>query len=108
MKKILSTIALLLCLSGCSLIHVHKMDVEQGNILTPDLVNKVHPGLSKEQVRETLGTPMLINTFNDNRVDYVYTFKPAYGEYQEKTVTLVFRNGVLKEIQSNRYSQFLR
>lgn len=106
MKKILS---LLLCasffvLSGC----IHKMDIEQGNIITPDMVSKLHTGMSEEQVKNIMGTPMLLNTFDDNRIDYVYTYKPAHGEMTEKNITLVFRNHRLQQISGNMYSQHTR
>jgi outer membrane protein assembly factor BamE len=108
MKKALCLLTVLLCLSGCSILRVHKMDIEQGNVMTPEMTNQLHPGMSEERVKDIMGPPMLVNTFNDNRIDYVYTFKPGYGQSQQKTITLIFRNHVLKEIQGNRYSQFIQ
>lgn len=84
----------LLLLSGC----VHKMNIQQGNILEQESVNKLHKGMSQEEVRALLGTPVLINTFRDNRVDYVYTNKPGYGKGTEKNITLVFQGDRLKEM----------
>lgn len=97
MKKNIIILALLLILCGC--IRVHKMDVEQGNIITPEMISQLHIGMSEEHTEEIMGTPMVVNTFNDNRKEYVYTYKPGYGELQEKMVILTFRNGVLKTIR---------
>lgn len=102
-KNILVLIAAFL-LSSC----VHKMDIEQGNILTQDMVNKLHIGMSEEQVKNSMGTPMLLNTFDDNRIDYVYTYKPAYGASTEKNITLIFKNHRLRQISGNMYSQYMR
>lgn len=94
MKKILTLFATLIFLSGC----VHKMDIQQGNILDQDSVSKLHKGMSQEEVRNLLGTPVLINTFRDNRVDYVYTNKPGRGKGVEKNIILEFKGGTLKQI----------
>ena len=86
----------MLLLSGC----VHKMNIQQGNIIEQDSVNKLHKGMSQEEVRALLGSPVLINTFRDNQVDYVYTNKPGYGKGTEKNITLIFRGDRLTEMSS--------
>jgi outer membrane protein assembly factor BamE len=108
MKKLLILIALLLPLSGCSYFHVHKMDIEQGNVLTAEAVNRVHIGMTTEQVKDILGTPVLINVFDTNRKDYVYTYKPGYGDYVEKYISFVLSNGRVSAIRGNLYSQYIR
>ena len=104
MKKILSVIAITIMLSGC----IHKMNIEQGNVITPEMVSQLHTGMTEEQVKNIMGTPMLLNTFDDNRIDYVYTYKPAYGKLVEKNITLTFRNHRLQQIGGNKYSQYMR
>ena len=94
MQKIVLTSIAALLLSGC----VHKMNVQQGNIIEQDKVNKLHAGMSEEEVKSLMGTPVLINTFRDNRVNYIYTNKPGYGAGTEKIVTLLFQGGRLKDI----------
>lgn len=85
-------------LTGCNL--VHRMDIEQGNVLTPDRINRLHVGMSKAQVKEIMGTPMVTNTFSDDRMEYVYTFKPGNGCMCEKYLLLFFnQNGVLTHFQ---------
>jgi outer membrane protein assembly factor BamE len=100
-KLLVLVLGLGLFLSGCSL--VHKRDIEQGNIIQPDMVQRLHKGMTKEQVQEVMGTPVLINTFNDNRIDYVYTFKRGGGKMTEKRVSLVFSKGRLREINEVHY-----
>lgn len=84
------------------------MDIEQGNVITPEMVAKLHTGMSEEQVKSIMGTPMLLNTFDDNRIDYVYTYKPAHDTMTEKNITLIFRNHRLQSIGGNMYSQYMR
>jgi outer membrane protein assembly factor BamE len=93
MQKIITSLIVLFLLSGC----VHKLNVQQGNIIEEDNVKQLHAGMSKEEVKNILGTPVLINTFSDTRVDYVYTYKPGYGTGTEKTLTLIFKGDHLQE-----------
>ncbi|MEP6657454.1 MAG: outer membrane protein assembly factor BamE [Betaproteobacteria bacterium] len=53
---------------------VYKLDINQGNFLTQDLVDKLKVGQTKPQVRTVLGTPLITSAFRDNRWDYVYEF----------------------------------
>lgn len=97
MKKILSLLISAALLSSCAFIPVHKMDIEQGNVVNQNMVNKLRIGMTQDQVKEILGTPVLLNTFSDNRVDYVYTLKQGNEPAVEYYITLTFRNGHLKE-----------
>lgn len=94
-----------LMLSGCMI--VHKMDIEQGNVYTPEMVSQLHVGMTKKEVTEIMGTPMLMNTFDDNRVDYVYTYQPGGEKRVEKSFTLVFKHDRLQAIEGNKYSQYV-
>ncbi len=66
-------------ISGCStvprIINEYKIDVQQGNVLTQEMVSQLRPGLSKDQVRFVLGTPVLMDMFHANRWDYVYRLR---------------------------------
>jgi outer membrane protein assembly factor BamE len=53
---------------------VYKIDVNQGNYLSQDMVEKLKVGMSKQQVRIALGTPLVTSAFRDDRWDYVYEF----------------------------------
>ena len=108
MRNKLMLISVLLALSGCSYLHVHKMDVEQGNVITQDMVKKLHTGLSEAQVKAILGAPVLINVFDKSRLDYVYTYKPGYGKGNEYYLTLIFTKGKLSAIKGNLYSEFIK
>lgn len=87
-------------LSDVGLPRVHKVDIHQGNVIEQNQINQLRPGMTKEQVRFVMGTPMLNDSFHDNRWDYIYRFKPGYGEVEHKNAALFFNdNGKLVNIQ---------
>ena len=53
---------------------VYKLDINQGNYLSQDQVDKLKVGQTKPQVRQVLGTPLIVSAFRDSRWDYVYEF----------------------------------
>lgn len=75
-------------LSGCStvprIVTEYRIDVQQGNVLTQEMVSQLRPGLSKDQVRFILGTPALMDIFHGNRWDYVYWLKKGSADSAEQ------------------------
>ena len=98
MKKILLTVLIGSLLSSCSFFRPHKMAVEQGNMITSDDVSRLHTGMSESEVRDVMGNPVLVDIFSTNRLDYVYTYQPAYGNRTEKRITCIFERGRLKQV----------
>lgn len=80
---------------------VYRQDIQQGNVLTQDMVNQLRPGLSKQQVRFIMGTPMLVDVFHQDRWDYLYTMARGWGEMEEKRIHLYFKNGHLERIEGD-------
>lgn len=64
---------------------VYKLDIQQGNILEREKVTQLKPGMSKRQVRFILGTPLVIDTFNQDRWDYYYSIKSYSPDNREGT-----------------------
>jgi outer membrane protein assembly factor BamE len=96
MKKILIYISslTLLILSGCTnweeFSLVHSPDIEQGNIVTPEMVALLEPGMSKRQVRFALGSPMLNDVFHEQRWDYLLTIKRRNEPLEIKPFSVYF------------------
>ena len=68
----------------------YKMDIRQGNYITAEMREKLKLGMSKQQVRYVMGTPMVSDAFHGNRWDYIYILK-QHGEVVEKQrLTLYF------------------
>ena len=81
-------------LSGCSsvprIVNEYKIDVQQGNVLTQEMVAQLKPGQTREQVRFILGTPLLADIFHQQRWDYVYSY----------------RNGQTGQVESRKFAVF--
>ena len=68
---------------------VYKLDVQQGNLLAQDAVSKLKKGMTKSEVRQVLGTPLLMDPFHNNRWDYYFSAE-VRGKVQERTKFSVF------------------
>src|SRR3990167_10554956 len=101
MKKIISLLLMGLLLSGCSLFRTHKMDIDQGNIITEANVKRLHKGMSQDQVESIMGSPVLRDIFSEDRTTYLYTFQPGYGPFTEKRVICHFKSDRLIAIEAS-------
>lgn len=80
---------------------VFKLTVQQGNVLTQDMVNQIQPGMNKRQVRFVLGTPMLVDTFHENRWDYITEQTRGRQILEEKRISLFFESDQLARIEGD-------
>jgi len=69
---------------------VYKLDINQGNYLSQDLVDKLKVGQTKPQVRQLLGTPLLVSPFRASRWDYVYQYTKQGRVVEHRTFTAYF------------------
>ncbi len=69
---------------------VYKLDINQGNYLTQDMVEKLRVGQPRQQVRQVLGTPLVTSAFHDNRWDYVYQYTRGGKRVEQRTFTVYF------------------
>lgn len=104
MKKIL--IAALL-LAGCGgipkipTLAPYKIDIQQGNYVTQDMVARLKPGMTRSQVRYALGTPLIVDPFRTDRWDYFYMLYRGGELKEQRVVTVVFRGDVLERIEGD-------
>lgn len=90
---LLCLISLSLLSTGCSWVKfpgVHKVDVQQGNIVDQEMIDQLRPGMTKSQVRFVLGTPLVVDTFNQSRWDYFYSRVTSQGKETQEQVTIFF------------------
>lgn len=80
---------------------IHRPDVQQGNVVSQDAINKLKPGMSKSQVNYLLGTPMLVDVFHQDRWDYLYSMKPGNEEPTQERVALFFEDDRLVRIEGD-------
>jgi len=98
--RILLITALCSLATACSLFKfpgVHRIQVQQGNIVTQEMVDQLKPGMTRRQVRFVLGTPLLEDTFNPNRWDYINRIRSPKGEETQKRFTVYFNGDRLIE-----------
>ena len=90
-----------LLLTSCSYLpHViYRIDVQQGNVVTDEMLEKLKPGMTRSQVLFVLGSPLIIDAFRDNRWDYVYVFREKGDLTEQKRLTLFFDNDTLVNIE---------
>jgi outer membrane protein assembly factor BamE len=101
---------LLLCLvvGGCSFSDfrfgvpgVYRIDIPQGNIVTQEMVDQLQPGMSKRQVRFVMGTPLVIDTLEPDRWDYVHSIEKRKEKRRQERLSLYFENDVLVRISGD-------
>ena len=74
---------------------VYKLDINQGNYISQDMVDKLKAGQTKTQVRAALGTPLITSAFRDNRWDYVYEFQSNGRVREHRQFTVYFKDDTL-------------
>ncbi|HKY69468.1 MAG TPA: outer membrane protein assembly factor BamE [Gammaproteobacteria bacterium] len=86
---------------GCTTLKPYKMKMIQGNVLTEEKVGQLSVGMTEDQVLFLLGTPVLQDSFHQNRWDYVYYVKPGYEPRKEHALTVYFENGKVSHFKGN-------
>ncbi len=81
--------------SGCA---VYRIDIQQGNVVTQEMISKLRPDMTRQQVKYVMGTPLVADTFHPDRWDYFYKFDKAGNPRDRRQLTLVFDGDKLKKI----------
>ncbi|WP_076999476.1 outer membrane protein assembly factor BamE [Variovorax sp. KK3] len=79
----------------------YKVEVVQGNFVSKEQVEQLKPGMSRQQVREILGTSLLNDVFHSNRWDYVFTIRRQGVEAQQRRLTVFFNGEVLDRFEGD-------
>ena len=99
-----------LALAGCAslqssdsflgFITPYRVEVVQGNVLTKEQVAAVKPGMTKAQVRDLLGSPLLADVFHADRWDYIFTIRRQGADPQQRSVVARFKGDLLERIEA--------
>lgn len=81
-----------------SMLSPYRIDVRQGNYVSQEMVAKLRPGMTRDQVRFVLGTPLVADMFHAERWDYVYRFQPGRGEPQLRRLVVYFDDDKLARV----------
>lgn len=92
--RTLCSLLLAVALSAC----VFRLPTVQGNVIEQEQVNQLEIGMTAEQVRYLIGTPLVQGSFDPNRWDYVYYFRSSRGEVTQRSLNLYFENERLARI----------
>jgi outer membrane protein assembly factor BamE len=100
-------LAALVVLGGCGFnfkmpnLGVYKIDIPQGNIVTQEMVDKLRPGMSKRQVRFVMGTPLILDTFEPERWDYLRSLETRKQKRSQQRISLFFENDTLVRMEGD-------
>jgi outer membrane protein assembly factor BamE len=100
--RLVFALCAVLVLGACNLLKPYKLDIQQGNVITQEMVDKLRPGMTRSQVRYVLGTPLVVDPFHKDRWDYFYSYKKGVEAVPEsRRLTLIFKDDVLHRIQGD-------
>lgn len=88
-----------LLVAGCSFPGVYKMRVPQGNIVKQDMLDQLEIGMTKRQVRFIMGTPMVTDSFNDKRWDYIFQVQHGKKTLLEERIAVIFEGDKLVSVE---------
>ena len=100
LSLLLSTVALSGC-SGIGFPGVYLINVDQGNIVDQDMVDQLQPEMTRRQVRFLLGTPIVEDTFNNDRWDYIRVVRRGNDTLLRRRLTVVFEDNVLVDVEGD-------
>ncbi|MDB6063007.1 MAG: rane protein [Verrucomicrobiaceae bacterium] len=104
LSLVLLSVVFMLAVSGCSNLEfpwVYRLKIDQGNIITQEMVNQLKPGMTRDQVKFVMGSPLILDPFHDNRWDYVYTVLDPKGKRTGQKLTILFNNDTLSGLSGD-------
>jgi outer membrane protein assembly factor BamE len=102
-----AALALVAPLAACSYVPripgvtPYRMEVQQGNFVSQEMMSQLKSGMSKEQVRLALGTPLLADAFHADRWDYVYWREAPDGKRESRKLVVFFTDGKLLRVDGD-------
>ena len=80
---------------------LHKIDIQQGNVVDQEMLDQLKAGMDKKQVKFIMGTPVLIDPFHNERWEYIYSFQEGGTVREQRHITLHFENDKLAYISGD-------
>jgi outer membrane protein assembly factor BamE len=107
MSRSLLSLVLAAALPACSWvpripgITPYRIELQQGNFVSQEMLSQLKPGMSKEQVRLTMGTPLLADAFHADRWDYIYTREAPNGKRESRKLVVFFADNKLARVDGD-------
>jgi len=97
--------ALAITLAACSYmpsLTPHRIEIQQGNFITQEMIGQLKPGMTKDQVRFTLGTPLVADMFHANRWDYIFVRQRANSrDVEQRRISVFFESNKLDRVDGD-------
>ncbi|HHW63559.1 MAG TPA: outer membrane protein assembly factor BamE [Rhodocyclaceae bacterium] len=93
--------------AGCSfdsvvgVVDPYRIDIRQGNYVDQEMLSQLRRGMSRDQVRYVLGSPLVVDMFRKDRWDYVYSFRSGSGDAQQRVISLFFEGDALDRVEGD-------
>ena len=94
-------------LAGCSfdsavgMVNPYRIDVRQGNYVDQEMLSQLRRGMSRDQVRFVLGSPLVVDMFRADRWDYVYHHRPGRGQPEQRVISVFFVDEMLDRVEGD-------
>jgi outer membrane protein assembly factor BamE len=83
-------------------LEAHRMEIQQGNYVTQEMIAKLQPGMTRDQVRFVLGTPLVADAFHADRWDYMFRRQRANSkQIEQRRIVIFFDDGRLSRIEGD-------
>ena len=92
---------LMLCAGACTYLTPYRLEIQQGHVMTDEALAKLRSGMTKNQVSQVLGTPLLNDTFHANRWDYVHYVRRRGNMIDQKHMALIFEDEKLARLDGS-------
>lgn len=95
-------VLVMVVLTGCTSFRPYRMEIRQGNLITPEMRAKVRVGMSRQQVTAALGSPLISDVFHANRWDYLYRYDERGKPLEQQRLTIFFEGDFVKRIDDSQ------
>lgn len=98
-------------LMGCSFdsmvsaVNPYRIDVRQGNYVDQEMISQLRRGMTRDQVRFVLGSPLVVDLFRTDRWDYVYRYRPGVGAVEQRVISVFFVDDLLDHVEGDVQAQ---
>ena len=107
MRRLLAAVGIALIAASCKQVPMlpglepYRMEIQQGNVVTQEMVAKLKPGMTRQQVRFVMGTPPITDAFHQDRWDYVYYLNKGGRVVEHRRLVLLFKGDTLDRIEGD-------
>lgn len=102
--RVLAFVSAVSLLSACSNLEfpwVYRINIDQGNIITQEMVDQLKPGLTRDQVKYVMGSPLVVDPFHPDRWDYIYTLRKGDGSRKREQLSVFFKDDILVSLSGD-------